>query len=77
VFDYISLFMAFTFAAQGLHWNIFLGCSGVGEAGELCVVHDAHLYLLQFHTDSFGASWWVEMVLFFSVRHGMGRLSIG
>jgi hypothetical protein len=41
------------------------------------VVHDAHLYLLEFHAGSFGASWQVEMVLFFSewrlgAFHGLG-----
>jgi hypothetical protein len=41
------------------------------------VVYDAHLFLLQFHTGSFGVSWWGEMVLLFSVQHGTGRLSVG
>jgi hypothetical protein len=53
-------------SAQGLHW-IMLG-GAVGWVGESCVVCDAHLFILQFHTGSFGASWQEEIaVLFFLV----------
>jgi hypothetical protein len=41
------------------------------------MVCDANLYLLQFHTGSFRASWQVEMALLFSVWHGIGMLSMG
>jgi hypothetical protein len=41
------------------------------------MVCDAHLFLLQFHTGSFGASWQGKMVLLFSVQQGIGRLSMG
>jgi hypothetical protein len=42
------------------------------------VVHDAHLFLLQFHSGSFVASWWGEMAVVFSAVqseeafHGLG-----
>jgi hypothetical protein len=59
-------------SAQGMHWIIFLG---VGRESHM--VHDAYLFFLQFHTSSFGASWWGEMALLFSVWHRVERLSIG
>jgi hypothetical protein len=47
--------------------------------GESHVVFDAHLFVLQFHTCSFGAGWWGEKaLLFFSAVwhseafHGLG-----
>jgi hypothetical protein len=67
VLDYSSLFITFGFAGVGVHsapvmrWVIFLGLGWVEES---CVVCDAHLYLLHFHTGSFGASSSGEMVLF-------------
>jgi hypothetical protein len=48
-----------------------------GWAGELCVVHDAHLFILQFHASSIGASWRGEILLFISVWCDIGRLSMG
>jgi hypothetical protein len=56
-----------------MHWIIFLG---VGRESHM-VVHDAYLFFLQFHTSRFGASWWREMALLFSVWHRVERLSIG
>jgi hypothetical protein len=64
VLDYSLLYMAFSLARHG-GFNPLRGCAGlfsmvcvcVGGVGELRVVHDAHLYLLQFHASSFGASW--------------------
>jgi hypothetical protein len=44
--------------------------------GELCVVHDAHLFVLQIHTSSFGTSWLGEMASLFSVLCNVGRLSM-
>jgi hypothetical protein len=41
------------------------------------MVHDAHLFILQIHASCFGAGWQGEMVLFFSVRNGIGRFSMG
>jgi hypothetical protein len=41
------------------------------------VVHDAHLFILQFHASNFGAGGQGEMGYFFSVCHGIGRLSMG
>jgi hypothetical protein len=43
---------------------------------ESCLVHDAHLFLLQFHTVSFGAGWQGEIALLFSVQHSIGNLSM-
>jgi hypothetical protein len=48
-----------------------------GWAGESHVVHDVHLFILQVHASSFGADRLGEMAPFFSVRHGIGRLSMG
>jgi hypothetical protein len=62
-------------SAQGLSYIIFLG--GEGWVGELCMVYDARLSLLQFHTGSFGASWQGEMASMFSVLLGIRRLSMG
>jgi hypothetical protein len=39
-------------------------------------MHDAHLFLLQFHTGSFVSRWWGEMALLFSVLR-IRRLSMG
>jgi hypothetical protein len=47
--------MIFSFArggiqsAQGINWIIFLEWGGDGWVGEPRVVHDAHVFLLQFH----------------------------
>jgi hypothetical protein len=50
----------------------------LGEwVGEWLVVHNVHLFILQIHACSFGASWQGEMVLFFSVQHSIGRLYMG
>jgi hypothetical protein len=63
-------------SAQGLCQIIFLECAGVGGwVGEPCVVCDAYLFLLQFHTGGFVSSCQGEMALLFSVWHGLGRLS--
>jgi hypothetical protein len=48
-------------SAQGAVLDYFPG----GCVGKLCVVHDAHMFVLQFHAGSFGASWWGEMALLF------------
>jgi hypothetical protein len=45
--------------------------------GKPCVMHDAYLFLLQFHAGHFVASWLREMVLLFSVQCSIGRLSKG
>jgi hypothetical protein len=83
------MFMAFSFA-RGKRWfSLPRVCAGyfprVGWSRlgwgmgreELCMVRDAHLYLLQFQGDSFGASCWVETTLLFLVWCGIGRLSMG
>jgi hypothetical protein len=44
---------------------------------ESCMVHDAHLFILQLHSRRFRDCWWGEMVLLFSVWHGLGRISMG
>jgi hypothetical protein len=41
------------------------------------MVCDAHLFILQIHASSFGASKWGEMAPLFSVQCGKGRLSMG
>jgi hypothetical protein len=41
------------------------------------MVHDAHLFVLQIHANSFGASWQGEMMPFFSVQHSIRRFSMG
>jgi hypothetical protein len=68
VLDYSPLFMTFSFAGVGgsVHPGVALDYfPGVwGWVGELHMVNNAHLYLLQFHTGRFGASCWGEMVLF-------------
>jgi hypothetical protein len=38
--------------------------------GELNMIHDAHLFVLQIHTSSFGAGW-QEEIFFFQVGHGV------
>jgi hypothetical protein len=40
-------------------------------------VHDAKLFLLQFHAGSFVDSWQGETALLFSVWHRVGRPSVG
>jgi hypothetical protein len=47
----------------------------VGRVGELLVVCDAHLFILQIHINGFGFIWHGEMMLLFSVLCGIGRLS--
>jgi hypothetical protein len=82
--DYSSPFMVFSFAGggvqspHGMHWMIFLGWNGfAGWVEEPCMLCDAHLLLLQLHTCSFIGSGRGEMMLLFSVRHSVGRLSVG
>jgi hypothetical protein len=60
-------------SAQGLHWIIFPG----EWLGELSMVHEAHLFLLQFHAGSFRACLQGEMMPLFSVQRNIGRLSMG
>jgi hypothetical protein len=68
VLDYILLFMALSFAgAEGSVWPgaVMDYFSGVGDCvGKSSMVHDAHLYLVLSHTDSFGASCQGEMASF-------------
>jgi hypothetical protein len=45
--------------------------------GELHVVHDAHLFILQIHACSFGTIEEGEMALLLSMWCGIERLSIG
>jgi hypothetical protein len=78
VLHYNSFFVFFQFSweavqsTQVLCWIIFLRWDG-----EVHVVCDAHLFLLQFHAGSFVVSWWGEMALLISVQCGVGRLSLG
>jgi hypothetical protein len=62
--------MFFSFAGGG-----YSACPGVALdyfpgmwVGELHMVHDAHLLILQFHVGSFGDGWRRELVMVFSVR---------
>jgi hypothetical protein len=49
-----------------------------GWVRELHVVHNAHLFILQFHTSSFRTSWWGDMtLLFFSEWCVVGKISMG
>jgi hypothetical protein len=41
------------------------------------MVRDVHLFILQIHASIFGNGRWGEMLLLFSVQHGIGRLSMG
>jgi hypothetical protein len=66
VLDYGSLFML-SVLLRGL-----LLCLGYALdyflrvcVGELCVVCDAHPFILPFHASSFVADWWGEMAVFF------------
>jgi hypothetical protein len=60
-------------SAKDLYWIIFLG----GWVGESHLVCDASLFIMQFHTSSFGTSWQGEMALLFSMQHGVEKLSTG
>jgi hypothetical protein len=62
----------------------FVGCHSVspgaaldyvprGWVGELRVVHDAYLFVLQIHTSSFGVSQRGEMALLFSMWCGVSE----
>jgi hypothetical protein len=48
-----------------------------GWVGESCMVHDAHLFVLQIDISSSGARQQREMALLFSVQHGIGRFFVG
>jgi hypothetical protein len=69
VLDYNSLFMVFSFA-WGSGFQSTWGCTGLfsqggmGWVGESHMVHDAHLYFLQFYLGSFGDSCQGEMASF-------------
>jgi hypothetical protein len=41
------------------------------------MVHNDHLFILQFNASSFGSVWWKKCCHFFSVWCGIGRLSMG
>jgi hypothetical protein len=54
-------------------------CSGTvldyvpkGWVGELCMVCDAHLFVLQIHASSFGTGWWGEVVQRREAFNGLG-----
>jgi hypothetical protein len=71
--------MAFSVAGE---FSLPRGCVGLfsgerGWIGEPRMVHDAHLYLLQFHAGSFRTSSWGRKALLFSVHLGIGKLSMG
>jgi hypothetical protein len=79
VLDYSLLFYVFQFflgEASVCPWAVLEYFPG-GWVGELHMVHDAHLFILQFHASSFGAGWQEEMACFFSEWCGAGRLSMG
>jgi hypothetical protein len=48
-----------------------------GWVEESQVLYDTQLFILQFYEHSFGYSCRGEMVLLFSVHHGVRRLSMG
>jgi hypothetical protein len=64
----------FSQSAQGLCYVVFLG---EGPVVVLNIVHDAYLFLLQFHIGSFGASLQGEIAPLFSVWLHVWRLSTG
>jgi hypothetical protein len=43
-----------------------------GWVGELCVVYDAHLFILQIHINSFATGWWREMAGHREAFHRLG-----
>jgi hypothetical protein len=53
----------------------YAGIYSWGGVGKSHVVHDAHLFILQSHTSSFGASQLGKMAPIFSVWPGIGKHS--
>jgi hypothetical protein len=74
VLDYSSLYMLFSFVGGkgSVCPRAALDCVPRGWVGQLPVVDDAHLFVLQVHTSSFGISWQGEIMQQQETFHGLG-----
>jgi hypothetical protein len=79
-----SVRLQFTAYAFQFYWGGDSICPGAAldyvsrvGGGVLLIMRDAHLFVRQIHSSSFGASQQGEMALLLSVQHSVGRLSMG